>query len=78
LYCPCTALRASDPTGKTTAFILGTIMGTRVTLETTIPELLQEKVQFAAERTRGRFDAMVLDFGETIFVSVVRGPEGAR
>jgi hypothetical protein len=34
------ALRATDTTGKTTAFILGTITGTRVTMETTIPELL--------------------------------------
>jgi hypothetical protein len=34
------SLRATDTTGKTTAFILGTITGTRVTMETTIPELL--------------------------------------
>jgi len=34
------ALRATDSTGKTTAFIIGTITGTRVTMETTIPELL--------------------------------------
>jgi hypothetical protein len=33
-------LRATDSTGKTTAFIKGTITGTRVTMETTIPELL--------------------------------------
>jgi hypothetical protein len=34
------SLRATDTTGKTTAFILGTITGTRVTMETTIRELL--------------------------------------
>ena len=34
------SLRATDTTGKTTAFILGTITGTRVTTETTIRELL--------------------------------------
>jgi hypothetical protein len=34
------SLRATDTTGKTTAFILGTITGTRVTMETTIPELI--------------------------------------
>jgi len=34
------SLSASDTTGKTTAFIIGTITGTRVTMETTIPELL--------------------------------------
>ena len=34
------SLRATDTTGKTTAFIIGTITGTRVTMETTIPELL--------------------------------------
>jgi hypothetical protein len=34
------SLRATDTTGKTTALILGTITGTRVTVETTIPELL--------------------------------------
>jgi hypothetical protein len=34
------SLRATDTAGNTTAFILGTITGTRVTMETTIPELL--------------------------------------
>ncbi|MGA9390049.1 MAG: hypothetical protein WBV69_06340 [Candidatus Sulfotelmatobacter sp.] len=34
------SLRATDTTGKPTATILGTITGTRVTIETTIPELL--------------------------------------
>ena len=34
------SLRATDTTGKTTAVILGTMTGTRVTIETTIPELL--------------------------------------
>ena len=34
------SLRATDTTGKTTAFILGTITGTRVTMQTTIRELL--------------------------------------
>jgi hypothetical protein len=34
------SLRATSTTGKTTAFVLGTITGTRVTVETTIPELL--------------------------------------
>ena len=34
------APRATDTTGKTTAFILGTITGTRVTMQTTIRELL--------------------------------------
>ena len=34
------SLRATDTRGKTTAFITGTITGTRVTMETTIPELL--------------------------------------
>src|ERR1700735_394634 len=34
------SLRATDTPGKTTAFILGTITGTRVTTETTIRELL--------------------------------------
>ena len=34
------SLRATDTTGKTTAVILGTMTGTRVTTETTIPELL--------------------------------------
>jgi hypothetical protein len=33
-------LRATDTTGKPTATVIGTIAGTRVTLETTIPELL--------------------------------------
>jgi hypothetical protein len=33
-------LRATDPAGKTTATIIGTVAGTRVTMETTIPELL--------------------------------------
>jgi hypothetical protein len=33
-------LRATEPSGKATATIVGTISGTRVTLETTIPELL--------------------------------------
>jgi len=34
------SLRATDITGKTTAIILGKMAGTRVTVETTIPELL--------------------------------------
>ena len=34
------SLRATDTAGKTTAFIRGTITGTRITMETTIPELL--------------------------------------
>ncbi|MGA8270660.1 MAG: hypothetical protein WB919_03815 [Candidatus Sulfotelmatobacter sp.] len=34
------SLRATDTTGKTTAVILGRMTGTRVTTETTIPELL--------------------------------------
>jgi hypothetical protein len=34
------ALRATDTSGNPTAYILGTITATRVTLETTIPELL--------------------------------------
>jgi hypothetical protein len=34
------SLRATDTAGNTTALILGTITGTRVTVETTIPELL--------------------------------------
>jgi hypothetical protein len=34
------SLRLTDTGGNTTAFILGTITGTRVTMETTIPELL--------------------------------------
>jgi hypothetical protein len=33
-------LRATDPTGKPTATIIGAITGTRVTMETTIEELL--------------------------------------
>jgi hypothetical protein len=33
-------LRATDTAGKPTATIIGTITGTRVTIETTIPELL--------------------------------------
>jgi hypothetical protein len=33
-------LRATDPTAKTTAYIIGTVAGTRVTTQTTIPELL--------------------------------------
>jgi hypothetical protein len=32
--------RATDPAGRATASIKGTITGTRVTMETTIPELL--------------------------------------
>jgi hypothetical protein len=34
------SLRGTDPAGRTTAFIIGTITGTRITMETTIPELL--------------------------------------
>ena len=34
------SLRATDPAGKTTAFIIGTITATRITIQTTIPELL--------------------------------------
>jgi hypothetical protein len=34
------SLRATDTAGKTTAFIIGTIAATRVTMETTIEELL--------------------------------------
>jgi hypothetical protein len=34
------SLRATDTTGKTTAVVLGTMTGTRVTVETTIKELL--------------------------------------
>ena len=34
------SLRATDPAGKTTAFIIGTITATRITMQTTIPELL--------------------------------------
>jgi hypothetical protein len=34
------SLTATDTTGKTTAFIVGKITGTRITMETTIPELL--------------------------------------
>jgi hypothetical protein len=34
------SLRATDTAGKTTAFIIGTITGTRVTMQTTIEELL--------------------------------------
>jgi hypothetical protein len=34
------SLRATDTAGKTTAFIIGTITGTRVTIQTTIEELL--------------------------------------
>jgi hypothetical protein len=33
-------LKATDPTGKTTAYIVGVIAGTRVTMDTTIEELL--------------------------------------
>ena len=34
------SLRATDPAGKTTAFIIGTITAIRITMQTTIPELL--------------------------------------
>ena len=34
------SLRATDTTGKTTAYIVGTLTGTRVTTETTIKDLL--------------------------------------
>jgi hypothetical protein len=34
------SLRATDPAGKTTAFIIGKIAATRITIQTTIPELL--------------------------------------
>jgi hypothetical protein len=34
------SLRATDSTGKTTAFIIGKITATRITIQTTIPELL--------------------------------------
>jgi len=34
------SLRATDPAGKTTAFIIGTITGARITTETTIRDLL--------------------------------------
>jgi hypothetical protein len=34
------SLRATDPAGRETALIKGTMTGTRITMETTIPELL--------------------------------------